>query len=420
MSSPTSPNVGRRGLVAVAAVAALTPFAIGAMAASADPPPAAAGNTSHGFLVDRGSVTSIDHPKATTVPATADAQAGTVTTGINDHGQVVGAYEGRDRVVRHFLRDRKGRYTKLEDPPGGSDFDEYVDINNRGDIVGFYNDDQGVTTTAFLRTRKGRFVDIRVPGAQLTGVLKINERRQVVGLYIAAGAEPGAIHGFVWDDGRYTTVDVPGAAGTAVLGINNRGEMVGSYIDREGRYHGFRRDRRGAVTTLPEAPGADPTMGGTQPVAINDRGRIVGLAYDAQGGSRGFQLRRGELTPIDAAPDAVFTRPLDINNQGHIVGDYGTRPNSRSSWCMVPGVTITAGTASLHRWRTPSACSSTTAAVTARASDRRLRAACSRTPTTLPRWSSSSISPRRTSPATRSAPRSSCAPRPGARTPFVA
>ena len=69
------------------------------------------------------------------------------------------------------------------------------------------------------------------------------------------------------------------------------------------------------MRTLPEFPGADPRMGGTQPGAINDRGRIVDLAYDTQGGSRGFQLQRGKLTPIDAAPDAVFTRPLDINNQ---------------------------------------------------------------------------------------------------------
>jgi uncharacterized membrane protein len=343
MSSPASTSISRRALAAIATSVAVTLFAIGAMAASADPPPAAAGNTSHGFLVDRGAVTTIDHPKATTIPAAPDEQAGTATTGINDHGQVVGAYQGRDRVIRHFVRDRKGRFTKLEDPPGGSDVDEYVDINNSGEIVGFYNDDQGVTTTAFLRTRKGRFVDIRVPGAQLTGVLKINDRRQVVGLYVDADARPGpdgtippgAIHGFVWHDGHYKTIDVPGAAATLVLGINNRRQMVGSYIDAAGGYHGFLRDRRGAVSTLPELPGADPTAGGTQPTSISDRGRIVGLAYDAQGGSRGFQLVRGEVTPIDAAPDAVFTRPLDINNQGRIVGDYGTRPpagaNSSSS-----------------------------------------------------------------------------------------
>jgi uncharacterized membrane protein len=318
-------NTLTRLLVAAAAVVVLA--ALGASPASADPPPAAAGNTSHGFLVDRGVVTTIDHPNATTIPATPDLQAGTATIGINDRGEILGAYEDADRVGRHFVRDRKGRFETIDDPAGGSDFDEYADINNRGEIVGFYNDPQGATTTGFLRSRKGRFTSIEVPGSQVTGPLKINDRRQVVGIYF----EGSTLHGFLWDDGDFTTIDVPGAEATAVLGINNRGEMVGSYTDAAGAYHGFLRDRSGAVTTLPDAPGADPTAGGTQPTSINDRGQIVGLAYDAQGGSRGFLLERGVLTMIDGATDAVFTRASDINNRGQIVGDYATRPPAGAS-----------------------------------------------------------------------------------------
>jgi hypothetical protein len=322
----TRTNILTRLLAAAAATAVVT--AAGTMPASADPPPAAAGDTSHGFLFDRGAITTIDHPKATTVPATPDGQAGTATTGINDRGDVLGAYEDRrGRIVRHFVRDRKGRYTRIPDPPGGSEADEYVDINNRGAIVGFLNDDQGVSTTGFLRTRGGRFKSIDVPRSQVTGPLKINDRRQVVGIYVD---KAGDLHGFLWDDGRYKTIDVRGAAGTAVLGINNRGQMVGSYIDDDGDYHGFVRSRRGRVTTLPDVAGADPTMGGTQPAAINDRGQIAGLAYDARGGSRGFLMEDGDLTLIDASPDAVFTRPLDIDKRGGIVGDYATPPPSRA------------------------------------------------------------------------------------------
>jgi uncharacterized membrane protein len=185
-----------------------------------------------------------------------------------------------------------------------------------------YNDDQGATTTGFLRIGRGRFVDISFPGSQVTGPLKINDRRQIAGIYVDAG---GGVHGFVWDDGEFTTIDVSGAAATAVLGINNHGQMVGSYIDGQGAYHGFLRDRNGAVTTLPEAPGADPAMGGTQPAAVNERGQIVGLADDAQGGSRAFLLERGCFKLIES-PDAVYTRALDVNNRGRIVGDYGTKP----------------------------------------------------------------------------------------------
>jgi probable HAF family extracellular repeat protein len=322
-----------RGLAVVAVAVALT--VVGVSPASADPPPAAAGTTSHGFVAKRGGLTPIDHPDATTGPAEPGGQAGTATGGINDRGQILGVYEGPDRVARHFVRDRRGRYTALEEPSDGPDgraFDEYVDINNHGEIVGFYNDQQGSTTSGFLRTTKGRFVDIDVPGSQVTGPLKINDRRQVVGIYVEADAEPNpdgtvppaVVHGFLWDDGDFKTVDVPEAAATLLTGINDRGHIVGSYVDAEGAYHGFVRDRRGRVTTLPEAPGAEPTAGGTQPTSINDRGQVVGLAYDARGGSRAFLYERGRFSLFDGTPDAVYTRALDLNNRGQIVGDYGT------------------------------------------------------------------------------------------------
>ena len=159
-------------IVAGAAAAVVAVVAVGASPVLADPPPAAAGTTSHGFVAEGGVVTAIDHPDATTVPAVPGGQAGTATGGINDRGEILGAYEGQDRVVRHFLRDRRGRYTQIEDPadgPDGTASDEYVDINYRGEIVGFYNDDQGATTTLVLRTRNGRYVDIRYPDAQVTG-----------------------------------------------------------------------------------------------------------------------------------------------------------------------------------------------------------------------------------------------------------
>src|SRR5215211_224742 len=310
----------RTVVVGIAAVALAAPAA---MPASADPPAAAAGTTSHGFLAARGVLDAIDHPDATTVPASPNGQAGTGTTAINDRGQILGAYEGADRVIRHFVRDRQGRFTEIEEPPGGSTFDEYVDINNRGEIVGFYNDDDGVTTTGFLRSRKGRFTGINVPGSLVTGPLKLNDRRQVVGIYVDPG---GTLHGFLWDDGDFETIDVPGAAATAVLGIDNRARMVGSYIDAQGAYRGFLRERDGDITAIPEAPGAEPTMGGTQPAAINERGQIVGVAYDGRGGSRGFLLDAGVFTPLDGTRDAIYTRALDVNDHVQIVGDYGTRP----------------------------------------------------------------------------------------------
>ncbi len=309
----------------VAAVAAVAGLALAALPAAAEVPPAGVGTTSHGFLVKNGVLTTIDHPDAATIPSTPEDQTGTGTAGINDCGEIVGVYQDRTRVVRHFVRNRKGRFAIIDDPPGTrSDRLSYetVDINNRGQIVGFYNDDQANTTTGFLRTRRGRFVEINVPGSRLTAPFRVNDRRQVVGIYVDAA---GALHGFRRDDGEYETIDVPGASATAVYGINNRGQMVGSYRDTAGVSHGFLRDRDGSVTTLADAPGSDRDQVGTVPLSINERGQIVGGAGDGQGGSRGFLYERGRFRMI-AGPKATFTRAIDINNRGQIVGDYGTRP----------------------------------------------------------------------------------------------
>jgi hypothetical protein len=113
-----------RTLVPIVGAVALAAF--GAAPASADPPPAAAGTTSHGLLIDHGVVTPIDHPDAATVPRTPDGQTGTGTLGVNDRGEVLGVYEGRDRIVRHFVRDRKGRFAIIDDPPG-----------TRGDVLSY-------------------------------------------------------------------------------------------------------------------------------------------------------------------------------------------------------------------------------------------------------------------------------------------
>ena len=304
---------------AVLAVAAVSTTAT----AQADTPPAGAGTTSHGYVTEHGVATTIDHPDAATVPSTPDGQTGTGTLGINDRGQVVGVYESPDRVVHHFVRDRKGRFTTIADPPGvKTDRLSYetTDINNRGQIVGFYNDDQGSTTSGFLREENGRFRPIAVPGAQVTGPFRINDRGQIVGLV----ADARGVHGFLWQHGKATTVDVPGATATLLFGINNRGQMVGVYVDGDGNYRGFLRDRNGHVTTI-DAPGAAQQAGGTQLSSVNEHGQIVGAVFDAQGSSRGFRYERGHFTWIDQ-PGATYTRALDIDNHGHVVGDYGTKP----------------------------------------------------------------------------------------------
>jgi hypothetical protein len=335
MAEQNNAKMRRRGLVAT--VLAVLVGSLGVVAgpagpADADSPPTAAGNVIHGFrLDDDGDFHVIDHPDAGTTPSDPImGGTGTSTTAINNRGEMVGAYADRSDVIRSFLRSRNGRYTII-DPPDSFPNEELADINNRGEIVGFADEDgdNAAGARGFLRTRRGRYVAIEVPGAGSTVPFKANDRGQVVGLYldrVPPGATPHPEHGFIWDDGEVTTVDHPDAAnGTWLFGINNRGDTVGWYYDRDDRAHGFLRDRRGRYTTI-DVPGAER---GTLVTSVNDRGETVGGVVNADFSSDGFyRTRGGRITIIEAPDEATYTRALDINDRGDIVGDYDTEPPS--------------------------------------------------------------------------------------------
>ena len=145
----------------------------------------------HGFLLERGQLTVIDHPDAPEDPAASN----TAAADLNDRGQVVGYYADANGTYHGYLYD-KGRFTRI-DPPGAAD------------VAGF-------ATTA--------------PSG-------INHRGQVVGQSVDAA---GVLHGYLWEQGRgFTTIDPPGAGeactelpdggrvcGTIAADINDRGQIL--------------------------------------------------------------------------------------------------------------------------------------------------------------------------------------------------
>jgi uncharacterized membrane protein len=104
-----------------------------------------------------------------------------------------------DPAGAFLLRD--GRFTPLGGVPGAA-ASGHVNLNNRGQVVGFYPDDQGVFRS-FVKDRRGRVTTFAVPGAAATLAAGINDRGQVVGLWEdradTPNVEPGSHHGFLWD-----------------------------------------------------------------------------------------------------------------------------------------------------------------------------------------------------------------------------
>jgi probable HAF family extracellular repeat protein len=178
----------------------------------------------HGFLRrPNGTVTTIDAPGA----------SNTFVYGTNNRGAVVGSYVDADGREHGFLLER-GQMTVIEHPDAPEDpaatNTAASDLNDRGQIVGYYTDANG--TYHGYRYDKGRFTRIDPPGTAdvagfaTTAPLGINNRGQVVGQSVDAA---GVLHGYLWEQGRgFRTIDSPGGANNACAEPPNMGRVCGT------------------------------------------------------------------------------------------------------------------------------------------------------------------------------------------------
>ena len=219
---------------------------------------------------------------------------------VNSEGATAGNYADANGALHGFLRAPDGFITPIDAPAGTGPLTPFTSpclpdcLTEQGTIVGVYGDAAGLVH-GFLRSPDGDFTKIDVPGAVGgTAASGINGEGTIVGGYVDAN---GVNRGFLRArDGTVTKFDVPSAGTGAGQGtiiffgtINAAGDVTGDYLDGNGVYHGFVRDRHGAITTF-DAPGVGPY--GTEPASNNAANAITGYYLDASGVGHGF-LRTG-------------------------------------------------------------------------------------------------------------------------------
>jgi probable HAF family extracellular repeat protein len=252
----------------------------------------------HGFVLSQGVVTKIDAPDATGFTKVYD---------INDGGQLAGAYD----IVGHgYLKDTRGSFVTIDHPEAVRVTGEPIGINNLGQIVGAYVDANGIFH-GFIRDERG-FTKIDYPSALETTAEKINDQGQVIGNYWDSDSRP---RGFLFYNGAFTPIDYPNALQTAAKDIDNNGQIVGEYVDEDGMVHGFLRDSSGVFIPIDVREAIGTSISG-----INDQGQMVGRYLDGRG-IHAFLKDQGGVRDIDI-PGAVGTQPTSINNSGQIVGFY--------------------------------------------------------------------------------------------------
>ena len=160
----------------------------------------------------------------------------TVGTGINDHSQVVGTYRENNGTFHGFLWD-DGKFFTI-DVPILNVITVPENVNNRGQIVGFYFDAACSCREQGFLEHNGHFRSFNFPDAQATLPMDINNRGQIVGFYIDSNS---VHHGFLLDGENFTTIDVPfqGIDFTEIQGISDDGEIVGRYVEHDSTGHGF-------------------------------------------------------------------------------------------------------------------------------------------------------------------------------------
>ena len=262
--------------------------------------------------------------QATTAFQTVDFP-GAVSTflyGINNAGQMVGAYVNDDESTHGFLLSN-GVFTTIDFP--GSTLSVAAGINNHGVIAGQYNDSQGFGH-GFVYS-DGEFGTRDLDGYQ-TFPTAIDDAGDLVGFCVDSEFN---FHGCVAFDG-FNLFDFPGATASLALGIDFQGfKIAGGYgnINGSSFEHGYLYED--GFSTL-DFPGAATTVA----FGINDHDNDLTVGtytVSDNNANNGFGLTSGNFSTRNV-PGALQTNPVNLNDSNQVVGWYVDGNNMTHGYLM--------------------------------------------------------------------------------------
>jgi probable HAF family extracellular repeat protein len=204
------------------------------------------------------------------------------------------------------------------------------DINDAGQIVGYYIDENGLNR-AFLYDTTGAHT-LAVPTVENADVFSqaaaINNAGQIVGsIQVMDGNGTQDAPGALWDaadPSTYTAIegDIAGTALTPAA-ISNNGVVVGlkgNFLTGEA-FHGFAWTAETGVVDYGTTDTSDPSINASW-TGVNDAGQLIGVwnfQFSPMHASVGT-VGTPEMLPMGAASDAVESAANAINENGVRVG----------------------------------------------------------------------------------------------------
>ncbi|WP_261553607.1 hypothetical protein [Frankia tisae] len=221
-----------------------------------DPGFTPADQNERGQVVGTGPVTGGTHAMSwrdgRTVDLGAPAGHTSAAIAVSDNGWILGEIQRSDHLDDYFARWVHGRWVPLPSPNGRA-----VDINNRGDVVGWATTPAGNTHAVLWQGNHA--IDLGPEDAALSEALAINNAGQIVGSTFDPVTD--AEHILLWDRSRRTDLGTFGGSFARPIALNDRGDIVVMTSTASFRWSHGRSVQLG---------------GSADPVAINNLGQVVG------------------------------------------------------------------------------------------------------------------------------------------------
>lgn len=214
--------------------------------------------------------------------------AQTQVTGIDNNGDTVGFWVD-DQGANHGFYALPGAKPHTVDFPTNDNatprVDQLLGINDSGIAVGFYTDGKGTNHGFAYNIAKHHAKPIHVAGDSNVTAAGVNSANDVAGFATNSGGTTEAF--LLRSDGKLYRLSFPGASATQAFGVNDGDEVVGDYTVGSGNSattHGFVWAPGFGFQTVEDPNG----VGATTINGVNDRGTLVGFYTDSAGNTDGL------------------------------------------------------------------------------------------------------------------------------------
>jgi hypothetical protein len=246
--------------------------------------------------------------------------------GVNNAGVIAGDYVDSSGI-QHGMLLAGTKLTTINNKTcsttgGATGSISFFGINSAGAAVGWCTSLKTGLDIGYEYS-KGKFTPINFPKSNGTQPTGINDKGEVVGLYLDS---TNSSHGFSKIGTKYTSIDVKGETNAVAWGVTNKGQITVYATNSAGAFDSFLvTGKTFKNINNPKAKGGLGTIVHTP----NNKGDIDGTYYDSAGNERGWLLHAGKYYDVSDPSGPNITRADGLNDTLVIVGRYS--PSSGGS-----------------------------------------------------------------------------------------